>query len=518
VKRLALCSVVLAVALALVAVPVDTIGAQQPRRGGVLRMAHIGEPPTLDLHTTTALIVQDIMLHVYEGLFALNSGFEPKPMLVDTWKISPNRLVYTFNLRKGVRFHHGRELNGDDVVASLSRWGRLSTRGRALFAVTQSLSAPDAHTVVLRLKEPYGLVLVDLALALQGAVIYPKEVIDEAGAGPVRRFIGTGPYRFVEHAPDRHVRLDRFDGYSSRTEEPDGFAGRKGAYLDTIYIVPVPDVAVRIAGVTRGEYQFAESVPQDDFTRLQGDPNLVPFVPPVPLWLTTVFNKRTGPFVNPKMRQAWLAALDMEAIMRGTFGNPKFWRLDPALLPKPHYMWTDVGKERFNQKNTERARQLLTEAGYRGEPIKWMTTMEYQAYGISAQIAKPMLERAGFVFDFQVVDWATLISRRARSELWDALNTAQLTFPDPTQVLVLSHTWPGWYESRDMAAMMTLLARHTDPKVRMEIWKRAQRLFWEDVPAIKYGDYFPLHLHRKELRGYTGQPGHAFWNVWLEGR
>jgi peptide/nickel transport system substrate-binding protein len=516
-RRLLLSIATLVLVTTLVLTPASDLGAQA-RRGGVLRMAHIGEPPTLDLHLTTALIVQDIMVHVYEGLFALNSNLEPRPMLVDTWKISPDRLTYTFNLRRGVRFHHGRELNGEDVLASLTRWSRLATRGRALFAVVQSLTAPDAHTVVLRLKEPYGLVLMDLGFALQGAMIYPKEVIDEAGPGPVRRFIGTGPYRFVEHLPDRHVRLDRFDGYSARSEKADGFAGSKVAYFDSLYFVPVPDVAVRIAGVTRGEFQFAESAPQDEFTRLQADPNVVPFIPPIPLWLTTVFNKRTGPFTNAKMRQAWLAALDMEAIMRGTFGNARFWRVDPALLPRPHYMWTDVGKERYNQRNVERARQLLTEAGYKGEPIKWMTTMEYQAYGISAQIAKPMLERAGFVFDFQVVDWATLISRRARPELWDALNTAQLTFPDPTLVLVLSPTWPGWYENRDMQAMMTLLQRHTDPKVRMEIWKRAQRLFWEDVPAIKYGDYFVMHLHRRELKGYTGQPGHFFWNVWSEGR
>ncbi|OFX28287.1 MAG: hypothetical protein A2Z07_08655 [Armatimonadetes bacterium RBG_16_67_12] len=516
-KRVLISIAALLLVAALVLTPGSDLGAQ-PRRGGVLRMAHIGEPPTLDLHLTTALIVQDIMVHVYEGLFALNSNLEPRPMLVDTWKVSPDRLTYTFTLRRGVRFHHGRELNSEDVLASLTRWSRLATRGRALFAVVQSLTAPDAYTVVLRLKEPYGLVLMDLGFALQGAVIYPKEVIDEAAGGPVRRFIGTGPYRFVEHLPDRHVRLDRFDGYSARAEEGDGFAGRKVAYFDSLYFVPVPDVSVRIAGVTRGEFQFAESAPQDEFPRLQADPNVVPFIPPIPLWLTTVFNKRTGPFTNAKMRQAWLAALDMEAIMRGTFGNARFWRLDPALLPKPHYMWTDVGKERYNQRNVERARQLLAEAGYKGEPIKWMTTMEYQAYGISAQIAKPMLERAGFVFDFQVVDWATLISRRARPELWDALNTAQLTFPDPTLVLVLSPTWPGWYENRDMQAMMTLLQRHTDPKVRMEIWKRAQRLFWEDVPAIKYGDYFVMHLHRRELKGYTGQPGHFFWNVWWEGR
>ncbi|MDR7518230.1 MAG: ABC transporter substrate-binding protein, partial [Armatimonadota bacterium] len=148
-------------AVVLAAIPMAS-GEAQPRRGGVFRMAHIGEPPTLDLHLTTAVIVGDIMLHVYEGLFALTSTFEPRPMLVDTWKVSPDRLTYTFTLRRGVRFHHGRELTSDDVVASLTRWGRLATRGRALFSVVRSLGAPDPHTVVLTLKEPYGPILVDL--------------------------------------------------------------------------------------------------------------------------------------------------------------------------------------------------------------------------------------------------------------------------------------------------------------------------------------------------------------------
>ncbi|MDQ7841002.1 MAG: ABC transporter substrate-binding protein [bacterium] len=511
-------AVALAVILALVLLPLIPSAAQQPRRGGALRIAHIGEPPTLDQHWTTAAITGHIMNHVNEGLFAVNRKFEPKPVLVDKWTLSPDRLTYTFTLRRGVKFHNGKDLTSDDVKASLERWGRIATRGRGLFANVVSLTNPDPMTVVMKLRDPYALLPLDLGWVGQSAVIFPKEVIDEAGTGPVKRFISTGPYKFVEHLPDRHIRLDRFDGYAARTEEPDGATGRKHAYFDSIYVIPVPDAAVRIAGVKRGEYHFAETIPPDEYDRLRTDPDLVPFITETASWLTAVFNNRSPLMGNKKIRQAFQATLDQESVMRAAYGNPRFWRIDPGLMPKEHYLWTDAGKEFVNQKNTERARQLLAEAGYKGEPIRWVTTMEYVAYGTAGQVVKPMLERAGFVVDLQIVDWATLVARRARPELWDVFSTAFSFVADPVLLLSLQPSWPGWYDNRDMNAMMTLMRRHSDPKVRHDLWKRMQKLWYEDAGTIKFGDYFVLHLYRKELKGYVNIPTHVWWNSWLETR
>ncbi len=509
---------VVAVIALLILLPLVPTSAQQPRRGGALRIAHIGEPPTLDQHWTTAAITGHIMYNVNEGLFALTSRFEPKPMLVDKWAISNDRLTYTFTLRKGVKFHSGKELSSEDVKSSLERWGRIAANGRALFATVASLTAPDPLTVVLKLREPNGLVLMYLGNAGQSAVIFPKEVVDEAGTGQLKRFISTGPYRFVEHQPDRHIRLDRFEGYSARTEEPDGAAGRKHAYFDSIFVIPVPDPAVRIAGVKRGEYLFAETVPPDEYDRLRADADLVPYTSQTATWLTAVFNHRSPLMGNKKIRQAFQAALDQEAVMRASYGNPRFWRLDPGLMPKEHYLWTDAGKEYVNQKNPTKARQLLAESGYKGEPIRWVTTMEYVAYGTTAQLVKPLLERAGFAVDLQVVDWATVVSRRSRPELYDVFSTAFGFVPDPVFMLALNPAWPGWFDNRDLNAMMTLLRRHADPKVRLEIWSRMQKLWYEEAGSIKFGDYFLLHLHRKELKGYVNVPTHIWWNAWSEGR
>lgn len=494
--------------------------AQPARRGGVLRVAQVGEPPTLDQHWTTSTIVWHTMSHVNESLFEFDGKFQPKPMLVDKWTMSADRLTYTFTLRKGVKFHNGKDLTSDDVRASLERWGRIATRGRVLFANLAQIVTPDPTTVVLRLREPYGMLLLDLALPMQGAVIFPREVIDEAEAGPIRRFIGTGPYRFVEHLPDRHVRFDRYDGYAARAEEPDGAAGRKHAYFDSIYFIPVPDPPVRIAGVVRGDFHYARSIPTDEHSRLRGQREVVPLVDSLPGWQALIFNHRAGLMTNRKIRQAFQAALDHGAVMRAAYGPQRFWRLDPGLVVKEHYMWTDAGKDLYNQRNPSRARELLREAGYRGEPVRLLTSMEFPAGGIASQVAKGQLEQAGFVVDLQMVDWATVLARRARPDLWDVFSTAMpfVFTVDPTMLLPLQPTWPGWYGNRDMVAMMTLLRRHSDPRVRIEIWKRMQRLWYEDAASIKFGDFFDLSLIRREIRGFVDTPFPVFWNAWFEGR
>jgi len=505
-------------ALAVLLTPFAATDAQQPRRGGVLTFALQSEGPTLDPHATTALVVSYTMHHIFETLFTINSKLEPVPMLADQYTTTPDRRTHTITLRKGVPFHHGRDMNSEDVVASLARWGRMAVRGRALFANVASLTAPDAHTVVIKLKDPYSLLPADLAWWTQFAAIYPKEIVDETGAGPLRKFIGTGPFRFVEHIPDRHLRFERFDRYAARTETPDGMSGRRTAHLDGITFVPIPDAAVRVAGVQRNEYQFAELVSADDYDRLRREPSAVPFRGPVPSFLAFVLNKRTGPTANLKVRQAMLAALDVEPIMKAAYGNPLFYRIDSSLMPKEHYMWSDAGKELYVQKNPELARRLLAESGYRGEPIRFLVTAESLWAAHSAPVAKPMLERVGFNVDLQFMDWATVLTRRARTEGWEVMITTFTAVPDPTFLLVLSTTFPGWYETRDMQAILTLMRRHSDPKVRMDLWRRAQLLFWNEVPTVKLGDGFFMHVHRPELKGYLGMPSHYLWNTWLEPR
>jgi peptide/nickel transport system substrate-binding protein len=266
--------VVLAVVLSLLAV-VPALAQEQPRMGGVLKVAMIGEPPTLDLHTTTAVITQQIMWHVFETLYTYDKQYNPIPLLAEGHTVSDNGRTYTFRLRRGVKFHNGRDLNAEDVVLSLKRWGKLATPGKAIWKNVEGIEAKDPATVVIYLKEPSAVLLMGLARPNNGAVIYPKEVMAAAGDAAIKDNIGTGPYRFVEHKPDRHIRLTRFKEYSARSEAPNFFGGKRIAYLDEIRFIPVPDVAVRLAGAQSGEYDFSQQIKTDQYERIKNAPGLV---------------------------------------------------------------------------------------------------------------------------------------------------------------------------------------------------------------------------------------------------
>jgi peptide/nickel transport system substrate-binding protein len=106
-----------------------TTAAHAQTKGGVIRVGNLGEPPALDAHWTTASITETLTNHIYEGLFSLDSSNRPIPMLAESHTVSKDGLVYTFKLRQGVKFHNGKEMTSEDVVASLGRWGKQSIYG-----------------------------------------------------------------------------------------------------------------------------------------------------------------------------------------------------------------------------------------------------------------------------------------------------------------------------------------------------------------------------------------------------
>ena len=506
----------LAVALALVAV--GSSPAQEPARaGGVLKVAMIGEPPTLDLHTTTAVIVQQITWHVYEGLYTYDRSYNAIPLLVEGHTVGDKGRTYTFKLRRGVKFHNGKELTSADVVASLTRWGRLATPGKQFWKNVEGLEAKDPLTVAMYLKEPSGAILLGLARPNNGAVVYPREIADAAGDGAVKEPIGTGPYRFVEHKPDRHVRLARFKDYGARSEAPDGFGGKRTAYLGEILFIPVPDVAVRLAGVETGEYHLGLQIQQDQYDRVKTIPSVVAAVSKPEGWSTAVLNHKQGLMADRRLRQAFQATLDMEPIMAAGFGNKAFYRLDPGLsFPEQPQWHSTAAGALYNQKNPTKARTLLREAGYAGQPVRWITTKEYQWMYKNALVATQQLEAVGFKIDLQVVDWATLVQRRNKPEVWDVFSTGITFNPEPAFSTATACNWPGWWCQEDKEQWMEALSREVDPKKRRAMWEKVQTIFYEDVGRVKLGDYFGLTAVRKEVQGFRPTNEMNFWNVWVK--
>jgi len=487
--------------------------AAAPGRGGTLKVAEIGEPLTLDVVASTADLTSTITLGIFEELFAFDAGWRVQPSLVSGYTVSKDGLTYTFTLRKGVTFHNGADLTGADVVSSLNRWGKVSPRGVAVYRAVDSVTASGPDTVIMKMKTPFAPLLSFLALPNGAAAIMPKEIADGAGTSPLKQFIGTGPYKFAEWAPDRYVHVTRFDQFVSRTEAPSLYAGRRDALVDDVYYYPVSQVATRIAGVQSGDYQIADQINQDAYAQLKTDPRVDVGVVRPGAYLVFVFNTKQGMMTNLKLRQAVLVALDMQPIMQATFGNPALYSLDPSLYPKGTPWYTTAGSEWYDVHNTDRSRALAKEAGYSGQPIRWLSTQEYDYMFKSTVIASSQLEQAGLKVDLQVTEWATVLDRRSKPEDWDMFVTGGGFVPDPALQNIFTGAYPGWWDVPDKNQLFAAFNAEPDQGKRVQLWSKLHQLWYSEAPVVRPGVFYSLVLTRKGLTGFVPSAWIIPWNI-----
>ncbi len=497
----------------------ETGSAGEGVYGGRMRVVIIGEPPTLDVHQTTAAVVSQIGWHMYETLFSYDADFQVIPMLAESFEVSEDGLSITVILREGVPFHNGEVMVAADVIASIERWGALSGLGRGLMEVVEEIREVDDHTIQFELSEPYGIFSTTLALNWQGCAIHPKSEIDEVGLEMAPQGLsGTGPYVVSDRRVDAYIRLARFDDYAALPGEANGYGGHKYAYLDEIEFVPVPDAAARTAGLQAGDYHYLTSVSGDDFEILRDSDGIFADKLPPSGWDTIVLNWESPIMSDPLIRQAFQAALNHEEIMQAGRGEG-FYRLDPSLMLRETAWASDAGAELYNQNDAEKAKRLLEESSYNGETVRYLTTQEYQNYFNEAVVAKQQLEAVGFVVELDVVDWATVVERRAIPEEWDVFSTADGFKPDPTQLATMQIcNFPGWWCSEDTMSLMDEFRSESDFEARYDIWEQIQTNFYNEVPFIKLGDGIGVLAMSDKVGGfeYLTQLTLPFWNMWLK--
>lgn len=493
-------------------------GAAEGEFGGTGKVALYSEPPTLDSTWTTAIIVLVPSQHVFEYLTAFDSEWDVQPFLVDGFEVSDDGLGYTFNLRQGIKFHNGKEMTAADIVASINRWGELSGEGQSAFEAVTEITAADDYTVDLTLSEPFAPLLPYLAGPNgAGAIIMPQEIAEAAGTERLDEYIGTGPYKFVEHIPARHIKVTRFEDYSPRSEPADAYAGKRTAYFDELLFIPVPDAAARIAGVEAGDYHYAIEVTRDEYERLQGVDQVEPLVIKPLRFKGVVFNKEQGPMADPKLRKAAQYAFDHQEMMAAGFGPQDFWRLHPSLMPPESLWYTEKGAEFYNPHDLEMAKQLVEESDYDGEPVRWMGPSDREDYFGIALTGVQHLKDIGINAELVSMDWGTLTERRTKPDQYEIFNTGLSFNPEPTTLSFIPDDWPGWWVSDKKDELLSKLFEETEFDPRYATWEEFQMLVYEEVPIVRVGDFFGLDIKRTALKGeklpISSFP--IFWNSWI---
>jgi len=474
---------------------------------GKLTVATIGEPATLDVQLSPVLLVNEITQHIFETLYAFDSHGDPKPLLAAAMPtISADGLTVTIPLRTDVTFQNGEPMKAADVAASLNRWEKINSKGKEVAKVTGSITAGDDHTIVFKLTSRYAPLT---AMLSQYAAIMPASTLAE----PLTQFVGTGPFMLKERKPDQYIELVRYPGYKSPDGTADGYAGHREADVDELVFTPVPDANTRVEGLLSGQYDYADNLPISAYQRLQSSDVAKPVVLPDAGWMSLNFNTKEGLMSNLKLREAVEEALNADDLMAAAFDNPKFFDANGALFPKSSKWYTEAGMAHHGKGDMAAAQKLMKDAGYDGQPIRILTTRQYEFHYKLAQVAQAYLEAAGFKVDLQVMDWASLTGRRAKPDQWDIFVTNSVFPPDPALENTFAASYPGWYDTEGKTKALTAYLSAEGAEAQMDAWKTLQTQFFQDAPLYKVGDYNGLSGVSDKVAGLTPAVWPFFWNT-----
>ena len=485
--------------------------------GSAANLAMIAEPQTLDPMATAIDLVGTLMQHVYEPLYTFDANWKVAPLLAEGLPtVSKDGLTHTISLRKGVKFHNGREMVADDVVASLQRWMEISPRGKAVGKEVASVTAKNAYTVELTLKTLYAPLLSQLAFPTGMAAVMAKESI----APQLKDFIGTGPYKFKERKPDQYTLLTRFEGYAARSEPASGYAGKREALIEELRFIPVPNANTRVEGTLSGQFDYADLLPVESISRLEkGGAAVVPIMTQSFGFPYIVLNTKEGVLASQPMRQAVQAAFGAGETMAAAFGDTRFFIVEPNHFPKGTPFYSEAGADKYNRRDAVAAKEIASKAGYNGQPVRIMASRQYEFHYNMALVLAEELKRAGIKTDLQIVDWATLVQRRADPKLWDLYITHSGQFPEPMlSPPQLGDGAPGWWSTPAKQAALSAFNQEMDPVKRGALWGKVQQVIYDEVPYINVGKFNSLSARAQRLQNYQPSAWPFFWNAKISGK
>ncbi|MCJ8141249.1 ABC transporter substrate-binding protein [Falsirhodobacter halotolerans] len=470
----------------------------------VIDVAIIGDADTFDPMISTKDVVSIVTQHIVETLYTFDENWQVVPLLAAALpQVGDDGTTYVIPLREGVTFHDGSTMDSADVVASLTRWTEVASRGMAVADKIAAIEATGPSEVTIRMTEPYAPLPTLLAFSNSAAAIYPEEIIAPQIAEPV----GTGPYKLQSYQPDQYTQLVRFDDYTQPV------SGDRAQTPDEIRFVPVPDTNTRVEGLLSGQFDYADSLSTEAFDRIAASDVAEPvLLEPFGFPLMAI-NHKQGLMTDLNIRRAVQAALPYDDMLFAAFGDEKFFQTDGALYPEGWPWHTEAGTELYNINDPEKAAEYLEEAGYDGQPLRILTSRQYEFHYQMAEVARMALEMAGFTVQMDVVDWATLAQNRDNPELWDIYITHSPFLPEPTLTSSLFSTAREGWANPTKDEILDRFTRETDPAKRVAIYAELQQQVYEDVGMLKVGNFNALQGKSRALSGVVPSPWPAFWNA-----
>lgn len=485
--------------------------------GGDLIVVQSSNPPSLDAMVTTSQMSRNITMNIYEMLYGFSEDIRPIPILASGVQISDDGLTYRFGLREGVKFHNGDVMDAEDVRASLARYKEIGGTKSMLAGVT-GIAVTGPLEVTLTMEKPFPGFLEAFASPRAPAVIIPAE--EAAKPANEIAFIGTGPYKFVEYVPDSHVKLERFAEYSADTRHSgiDGFGGKKTALLDTVTFRVIPEPGAAVAALEAGEVHLLEQIPVPTARRLAGNDKLRIYENMPWAFLTFIFNLKEAPTDNEKFRQAIQIGLDHEEIMaiatEGLFNLHHGWMYDGTT-----YDAGEIGADRYNVADLERAKSLLAESGYSNEPFSILTDSQIPEHGKAAVVIVEQLRAMGINASVNQVDWPTALQIRLQDNGWNGWTLMMGIEPylGPEAIVSAFAGAASHFRAPDaeLDALYAELVATADLAARQAVFARIQQRFYDIAAVIKLGENGLMQASSAAVEGFKPFRYPRVYDIWL---
>ncbi|MDC7225763.1 MAG: ABC transporter substrate-binding protein [Spirochaetales bacterium] len=456
-----------------------------------LKFALPGNPDSLDPPMTSGTLTFQVCKSIYDTLAEpdKDSG-KLVPALAESWTVSDDNLSYTFNLRKGVKFHNGDTLTSADVKATFERimdeeGGSVQSKG--MKAVT-SIETPDESTVVFNLSEVYAPFLGFVSSGW--CAVLPKSLID-SGHNFDSEPVGTGPFKFVEWVRDNKIILEKNADY--------WMAGLP--MVDNVEMYIIPETSVQVQSLMAGQVDVVFIVDTDSIPMLEANPDVYLQESLTSLILVMAMNCENPVLSNVKVRQAINYAIDKQKILDIAYGGGKPIN---TFMDRANAYYNDV---EYYTYNPEKAKALLKEAGVGDEEFELFLPQNYALHVTAGEMYQEMLSDVGLNVKIQLVDWSTWISDVYKGGKYDMTvigHTGKLD-PDGTLNGYGAGKYVKW-NNEETAALLKKAATVVGYENRKPLYDQALDIMAQEVPFVYLGSSTRQTGIRNNVEGFVITP------------
>ena len=469
----------------------------EPKRGGTITLAISKELALMNPLVSTSSTEARIRELMFEPLLALDLKGAIQPRLAESWEVAKNGKLYTFKLRKGVKFHNGKELTAEDVKFAMDYTmnPKNGAYGFDDLSAVERVEVPDKYTLKLHMKR-HNPIFLTLLTDIRSFSAIPKESLPEGIRKPSAFPPGTGPFKFIEWVPGQRIVFERFDDYW----------GDK-AFVDRVVMKAIGDATVRFNALQAGDVDIIERTAYEWVEQIvQGKLKGIGYAKAARAGARNLeFNVADPPFNNKRLRLAIAHAINKKEILQAAY----FGLAEPTdqRFPEGHVWHFDIPTP---QHNPDKAKAFLKQSNYKGETLELMGNRGEVA-DIEGATIQAQLKRIGIKVEIKILERASALDARRQGKYMFKLAGGS-DYPDPLPAYQEYMCEPdprkrrlneSGYCDKDYDALLKKAEMEVDPEKRRDLFKQAVTMLAEDVPILPIGFTPRFFTFRDHVKGFV---------------